>query len=51
MIELVKVHCPDCGTWLMMADKQASGTVAPYCKRCKENKIIRLVPKCQSEKK
>lgn len=44
IIKLVKVYCPDCGRWLMMADRKASGTVAPYCKSCRCNKIIKLVP-------
>lgn len=48
---LIKVYCPTCRTWICMVGDETVGRIAPYCKKCKENKIIELVPKVPHREK
>ena len=45
MNKKILVNCPKCGKLLLKASENATGTVYPYCKRCKEEQEIKLNPK------
>jgi endogenous inhibitor of DNA gyrase (YacG/DUF329 family) len=44
MQQMIKVKCPICGKWLMSKERNCSGTVELFCKRCKKPRRIELKP-------
>ena len=50
------IYCPSCAVAnihrkLMEVDSQASGVIYPYCKGCKKNQRIELIPNSEEEGK